>query len=70
MFEEDGVVEARLAEDAKGLLIATRDADSFYLAFNRVVLDEGVAVETVLPVDEDVQSVYRYLIGSNGGGVS
>ena len=70
MFEEDGVVEARLADDAKGLLVATRDADSFYLALNRVVLDEGVAVETVLPVDEDVSSVYRYLIGSNGGGVS
>ena len=70
VFEEDGVVEARLAEDGKGLLIATRDADSFYLMLNRVVLDEGFTVETVMPVDEDVQSVYRYLIGSNGGGVS
>jgi ABC-2 type transport system ATP-binding protein len=70
VFEEDGVVEARLAEDEKGLLVATRDADSFYLMLNRVVLDEGFAVETVMPVDEDVQSVYRYLIGSNGGGVS
>lgn len=69
-FEEDGVVEARLADDGKGLLIATRDADSFYLMLNRVVLDEGFAVETVMPVDEDVQSVYRYLIGSNDGGVS
>ena len=67
-FEEDGVVEARLIEDAKGVLVATRDADSFYLMLNRVVLEEGFRVETVLPVDEDVQSVYRYLIGANGGG--
>ncbi|MFP3941138.1 MAG: ABC transporter ATP-binding protein [Acidobacteriota bacterium] len=67
VFEQDGVVEARLVEDDRGVLIATRDADAFYLLLNRVVLDEGLAVETVLPVDEDVQSVYRYLIGSEGG---
>lgn len=67
VFEEDGVVEARLVEDSRGVLIATRDADAFYLLLNRVVLDEGLAVDTVLPVDEDVQSVYRYLIGSEGG---
>lgn len=69
-FEEDGVVEARLVEDDRGVLVATRDADSFYLMLNRVVLEEGLAVETVLPVDEDVQSVYRYLIGADGGGAS
>jgi ABC-2 type transport system ATP-binding protein len=70
VFEEDGVVEARLADDEKGVLVATKDADSFYLMLNRVILDEGFAVDTVMPVDDDVQSVYRYLIGSNGGGVS
>lgn len=70
VFEEDGVVEARLADDARGVLVSTRDADSFFLMLNRVVLDEGFSVDTVMPVDEDVQSVYRYLIGSNGGGVT
>lgn len=70
VFGEDGVVEARLVEDDRGLLVATRDADAFYLTLNRVVLEEGFSVETVLPVDEDVQSVYRYLIGQNGGGVT
>lgn len=70
VFEEDGVVEARLVEDDRGVLVATRDADAFYLTLNRVVLEEGFQVETVLPVDEDVQSVYRYLIGQNGGGVT
>jgi ABC-2 type transport system ATP-binding protein len=69
-FEEDGVVEARMVEDGRSLLVSTRDADAFYLMLNRVVLEEGFSVDTVLPVDEDVQSVYRYLIGSNGGGVT
>jgi len=69
-FEEDGVVEARMVEDGRSLLVSTRDADAFYLMLNRVVLDEGFSVDMVLPVDEDVQSVYRYLIGSNGGGAT
>ncbi len=67
VFEEDGVVEARLLEDGSGVLVATRDADGFYLLLNRVVAGEGFTVEAVLPVDEDVQSVYRYLIGSEPG---
>ena len=67
VFEQYGGGEARLVEAERGVLIATRDADAFYLLLNRVVLDEGLEVETVLPVDEDVQSVYRYLIGSEGG---
>ncbi len=70
VFEEDGVVEARLIEDGSGVLVATRDADGFYLLLNRVVAGEGFTVETVLPVDDDVQSVYRYLIGSEPGAVS
>ena len=67
VFEEDRVVEARLAEDGRGVVVATRDADAFYLRLNRIVTEEGFTVEAVMPVDEDVQSVYRYLIGSNGG---
>jgi len=70
VFEEDGVVEARLIEDGSGVLVATRNADGFYLLLNQVVTGEGFTVETVMPVDEDVQSVYRYLIGSQPGGAS
>jgi ABC-2 type transport system ATP-binding protein len=67
VFEEDGVVEARLVEDGAGVLVSTRDADSFYMLLNRIVVEEAFAVETVMPVDEDVQSIYRYLIGTRGG---
>jgi len=67
VFEADSVVEARLVEDGGGVLVATRDADGFYLQLNRLVLEESFAVETVIPVDENVQSIYRYLIGSEGG---
>jgi ABC-2 type transport system ATP-binding protein len=64
VFEQDGVVEARIDTERGGLLIKTKDADSFYLAFNSIVLDNGFKIEVVTPADEDVDAVYQYLIGS------
>jgi ABC-2 type transport system ATP-binding protein len=63
VFEQDGVVEARIDAERGGLLVKTRDADSFYLAFNRIVLDNDFKIEVVTPADEDVDAVYQYLIG-------
>jgi ABC-2 type transport system ATP-binding protein len=63
MFQLDGVVEARIDEDGAGVLISTRDADSFFLTLNRVVLECGLRIEAVTPADEDVNAVYQYLIG-------
>jgi len=64
VFEQDGVVEVKIHDDRQGLLVRTKDAASFYLLLNRVVMDDGLAVEAVTPADEDVQAVYEYLIGS------
>jgi ABC-2 type transport system ATP-binding protein len=69
LFQQDHVVEAKLAPDGKGMLLRTRDADSFYLLLNRVILDAGLQVESVAPADDDVNSVYQYLIGGDGGTV-
>ena len=35
LFQQDHVVEAKSAADGKGLLLRTRDADSFYLLLNK-----------------------------------
>ena len=67
LFDLDNVVEVRMHEDRRGLLVSTRDADSLYLMLNRVVLEAGLAIETVTPADEDVHAVYRYLMGAEGG---
>jgi ABC-2 type transport system ATP-binding protein len=69
LFQQDHVVEAKLAPDGHGLLLRTKDADSFYLLLNRVILDSGLEVESVAPADDDVNSVYQYLIGGDGGTV-
>jgi ABC-2 type transport system ATP-binding protein len=66
VFEQDSVVEARIHKDRQGLFIKTRDADAFYLLLNRVVLNDGLNVESVSPVDDNMDAVYQYLIGSSG----
>jgi ABC-2 type transport system ATP-binding protein len=67
LFHEGHVVEAKLAGGS--LLVRTRDADSFYLLLNRVILDSGLTVESVAPADDDVNAVYQYLIGAEGATV-
>lgn len=62
-FAEDHVVEVRLHTDRRGLLVKTSDPRGFYLLMNRIVLD-GFDVESVAPMDDDVNSVYEYLIGT------
>jgi ABC-2 type transport system ATP-binding protein len=69
LFEQDHVVEAKIAADGQGLLLRTRNADEFYLLLNRVVLASNLQVESVAPADDDVNSVYQYLIGGEGGTV-
>ena len=64
VFESDSVVEARVHRDRGGLLVKTRNPDSFYLLLNRIVVEGTVQVEMVAPVDDDLSAVYQYLIGS------
>jgi ABC-2 type transport system ATP-binding protein len=68
VFASDNVVEAQLHQDKCGLFIKTRNAEAFYLLLNRIVIENGMGIEAVAPVDDDLNAVYHYLIGSNGGG--
>ena len=45
------------------MLIKTKSPDKFYLLLNRIALN-GISVESVTPADDDVHSLYEYLIGS------
>jgi ABC-2 type transport system ATP-binding protein len=62
VFEQGNVVEVRLHADGGGLLVKTRDADRFYKALNHLALD-GISIESVAPADDNVNSLYEYLIG-------
>ncbi len=63
MFEDEKTIEVSIHNDGQGLLLKTRDADRFYLALNQLALN-GIEIESVAPADDDVLSVYEYLIGN------
>jgi ABC-2 type transport system ATP-binding protein len=67
LFEHEHTVEARLHTDRKGLFVKTRRPDEFYLLLNRVITELHLQVESVAPVDDDLNAVYQYLITSDGG---
>ena len=70
IFALELAAEAKLvpAEDrlGPGVLLRTVDANGFYEALNRIVSEEEIELESVAPTDDDVLSVYQYLIGSEG----
>ncbi len=63
MLQDERTIEVSIHKDGHGLLLKTRDADGFYLALNRMALD-GIDIESIAPADDDVLSVYEYLIGN------
>jgi ABC-2 type transport system ATP-binding protein len=69
LFSQEHVVEAKLNNDGRGVLVRTKDAERFYELLNRIVVEEEFALESVAPNDDDVNSVYQYLIGSGRGQV-
>ena len=66
LFEHDHVVEARITPDRRGLLVSTKDADGFHILLNRLVLENDLAIESIVPADADVHAVYQYLIEQGG----
>lgn len=63
LFESEFTIEASIHKDGRGLLLKTRDSDRFYLAMNQLALN-GIQIESIAPADDDVLSVYEYLIGT------
>jgi ABC-2 type transport system ATP-binding protein len=63
MLEDERIIEVSIHKDERGLLLKTRDADGFYLALNQLALS-GIDIESIAPADDDVLSVYEYLIGN------
>jgi ABC-2 type transport system ATP-binding protein len=63
LLDSGDVVEVKLHPDGGSVLVKTRDADRFYLQLNHIALD-GIEIESVAPADDDVISVYDYLINA------
>lgn len=62
LFGQEHITEVRLHEDRGGMLVLTRNREHFSYLLNQVVRD-GHDIESVIPADENVDSLYEYLIG-------
>ena len=62
LFEQDHITQIQLHEDRLGLLVATRNQREFSRALTRISL-AGHTVESVVAADENVDALYKYLIG-------
>ena len=67
LFEHESTVEARIHNDRSGLFVKTRRPDDFYLLLNRIITTENLQIESIAPVDDDLNAVYQYLITADGG---
>jgi ABC-2 type transport system ATP-binding protein len=67
LFEYEQTIEARIHDDRNGLFVKTRRPDDFYLLLNKVIIEQNLQIESVAPVDDDLNAVYQYLITSDGG---
>lgn len=65
LFAAEQIVEAALTEDRQGVFVKTRNQEAFYSLLNRIVVESGMNIETVTPVDDDLNAVYHYLIGAS-----
>lgn len=64
VLKSEQTMEVRIHNDGRGLLIKTLDADRVYLMLNHIALN-GIGIESVTPADDDVNSIYEYLIGND-----
>jgi ABC-2 type transport system ATP-binding protein len=62
LFEQDHVTEIQLHDDRLGLLVMTRSQRDFSRALTRISL-AGHTIESVVAADENVDALYKYLIG-------
>ncbi|RMF75557.1 MAG: ABC transporter ATP-binding protein [Acidobacteria bacterium] len=67
LVARDDVVELRMHADRGGFVVSSRDADRLHLDLERIMLEQGATVETIVPADEDIQAIYDYLVSGAGG---
>ncbi len=63
LIECEHTIEISIHKDQRGLLVKTRDPDRFYLAMNELACN-GIEIESLAPADDNVFSIYEYLIGN------
>ncbi len=61
----DQVIEIKIQPDKKAMLLKVTDVEAFHGNFHQAVRKTGAEIETIIPADENAQSIYEYLINGS-----
>jgi ABC-2 type transport system ATP-binding protein len=64
LIELADVSGVRFTPDPHALVVETERAESFFVRLNDLGSDPGLGIDEVLPLDDDLQSVFHYLVRS------
>jgi ABC-2 type transport system ATP-binding protein len=62
LIEITDVAGVRFTDDPHGLVIETSRAEGFFAQLTALGADPALGIEEVLPLDDDLQSVFEYLV--------
>jgi ABC-2 type transport system ATP-binding protein len=62
LIEVDDVAGVRFSTDPRLLFVETQRADRFFARLTELGLDPQLGIDEVLPLDDDLQSVFNYLV--------
>jgi ABC-2 type transport system ATP-binding protein len=62
LFDQADILEAKIDPEGRGVLVMTRHRDAFAATVQRIALS-GIEIDGILPMDENVDALYEYLIG-------
>ena len=65
LFEQEHVTQVQIHDDRGGVLVMTRSQQEFSRSLTQISL-AGHTVESVMAADENVDALYKYLIGGSG----
>jgi ABC-2 type transport system ATP-binding protein len=59
----DDVESVTILENKKALMVETRRPDAFYARLPAMSLDDGMAIREVYSEDDNLEAVFKYLVG-------
>jgi ABC-2 type transport system ATP-binding protein len=64
LFEVEGLDSISYSEESRQVRLETRQPDRFYATLSELALEEGVVIEEITSPDDNLESVFQYLVGS------
>jgi ABC-2 type transport system ATP-binding protein len=62
LIEIPEVQSLHFADDPEKIVVQTTSPDAFYQRMNEMVLDQGIPIQQIITLDDNLESVFNYLV--------